>query len=511
MTFDRKHKAHPNFDLHKPQAGEFISAAEYRKLKDYVQQLVTHYLNYDGPPIIRLFKLTESIGPEFDDSSDWRKKSGKLQYWDENAQLWRTTDDERENLSDAFELVWDKDDVVVAFYHNQAQQYVPINQRTVRAVITVPDEDGDYPDSASVPNPNKFPIKFVRLTYTQSAGYEDPTLTYVDSGSASPAEVGPDDYVLNLYEHLEADCDCGSNYIPCYTVIWAWHQNYRWYTHTCCHNNVSSQSSKSSSSESSASSSSLQFSSSSSGGFSSSSSSRGISSSSSSRGVSSSSSSVGFSSSSSSTSTSSTSTSSPSSQSPSSASSQSASSQSPSSGGSSVSSGGSSISSGGSSASSGGSSVSGASSGASGESSKSAAIVPASWSPTGYTALFVVEAPDVRFDDVMVAEITEKRSYVPIDERFIEVCEPNSLEACGVTPDIPVAIGAVVVGDNVRVLTGAGHYNGMPVRLVIRLTGIRKGFAGVRFPDRNREQFLANERFLQMAKPTAEEMRRAGR
>ena len=40
-----------------------------------------------------------------------------------------------------------------------------------------------------------------------------------------------------------------------------------------------------------------------------------------------------------------------------------------------------------------------------------------------------------------------------------------------------------------------------PVRLVIRLTGIRKGFAGKRFPDRTREQFLANEKFIRSAYP----------
>jgi len=37
---------------------------------------------------------------------------------------------------------------------------------------------------------------------------------------------------------------------------------------------------------------------------------------------------------------------------------------------------------------------------------------------------------------------------------------------------------------------------------VLRLTGIRRGFAGKRFPRRTREQFLANEAFINSAYPS---------
>jgi len=39
------------------------------------------------------------------------------------------------------------------------------------------------------------------------------------------------------------------------------------------------------------------------------------------------------------------------------------------------------------------------------------------------------------------------------------------------------------------------------VRLVVKISAIRRGFAGVRFGDRTRAEFEANERFLGMARP----------
>jgi hypothetical protein len=136
------------------------------------------------------------------------------------------------------------------------------------------------------------------------------------------------------------------------------------------------------------------------------------------------------------------------------------------------------------------------------ESDKSTAIVPAAWSPGGYTALFTLEAPDVRFDDVLTATVTGPDTWLSIDPKFLDVCEPGTVQVCGVVPDVPIAVGAAVVDDRVRVRLPRRKTTS-PVQLVIRLTGIRRGFGGHRFPDRTREQFLANERFLQSAYPGA--------
>ena len=98
----------------------------------------------------------------------------------------------------------------------------------------------------------------------------------------------------------------------------------------------------------------------------------------------------------------------------------------------------------------------------------------------------------------MVAKVTGD-TKVKIDPRFIEVCAPGSVEVCACQPDAPVLVGARVEGD--EVLIRFAKESKSAVRLVISLTGIRKGFAGLRFPNRTRRQFEANERFIRSAYP----------
>jgi hypothetical protein len=105
----------------------------------------------------------------------------------------------------------------------------------------------------------------------------------------------------------------------------------------------------------------------------------------------------------------------------------------------------------------------------------------------------------------MTVVVDKPDATFPIDARFGEVCELGSIEVCGCVPDLPVLIGASVEPrrpdalEAVRVrIAGAQQW---PVRVVIRLTGIRKGFAGHRFPSRTRNQFEANERFIRSAYP----------
>ncbi len=125
--------------------------------------------------------------------------------------------------------------------------------------------------------------------------------------------------------------------------------------------------------------------------------------------------------------------------------------------------------------------------------------MPARFSPTGYAALFTLETPEVRFDDVLDLEIPQRNQLVVIDPRYLAVCEPGSIRVCGASCDQPIAVGASVVGDHVQLRFGRSAKRTLHV--VIRLTGIRKGFAGRRFPARRHDQFLANERFLNSAYP----------
>lgn len=146
------------------------------------------------------------------------------------------------------------------------------------------------------------------------------------------------------------------------------------------------------------------------------------------------------------------------------------------------------------------SSSSGSSEPSSSGSEKSSAIVPAAFTPGGFTALFVEEGPDVRFNDVIVKTISQRNCVIDIDPKFIAVCEPDSIEVIGHSTDAPVAVGLVAKAGKVRVKFNRPAKR--KVRLVIRLSGIRRGFGSAeRFPNRTRAEFAANERFLKSARP----------
>ncbi len=134
-------------------------------------------------------------------------------------------------------------------------------------------------------------------------------------------------------------------------------------------------------------------------------------------------------------------------------------------------------------------------------SSKSPAIVPASWTEDGYTALFTMESPGVEFTDVINVVIPHRNKEITIDHRFIEVCEPGSVVCTGAQPNLPTFVGTEVIGN--MVFIEFADQSDSEVRLIISLRGTRRGFKDVRFPNRTEEQFKANEQFLKSAYPGA--------
>lgn len=133
-------------------------------------------------------------------------------------------------------------------------------------------------------------------------------------------------------------------------------------------------------------------------------------------------------------------------------------------------------------------------------SDKSTAIVPAKFSETGYTALFVAEMPDVRFDEVMIETIRQTDTLIEIDSRFLDVCQHGTVEVISCLPSRPVLLGASVVEEG-KIFIQFAEQRSQEVKLAIRLSGIRRGFKGKRFPNRTREQFVANEKWLNKAYP----------
>jgi len=131
-------------------------------------------------------------------------------------------------------------------------------------------------------------------------------------------------------------------------------------------------------------------------------------------------------------------------------------------------------------------------------SSKSTAIVPCSWNEEGFTALFIAEMPEVRFDDFTEIHPKRRVSKTPIDPKFMEVCEPDTVRVISAVGDTaPVRYARIEEGCIVLGLP----FLSRPSKVGVRLSGIRRGFRNLRFPDRTKNQFEHNEKFINSAYP----------
>lgn len=132
-------------------------------------------------------------------------------------------------------------------------------------------------------------------------------------------------------------------------------------------------------------------------------------------------------------------------------------------------------------------------------SEKNSAIVPARFSPTGYAALFVVESPEVRFEDTVVVPVGGVETRLPVDYRFVEVCAPGSVQVVGYAADKAVRVQVtleVELGAAYLVVRCSVWPWRRPRRVTVRLSGLRRKFEQVRFPAKTKEQFEANEIFI---------------
>lgn len=147
------------------------------------------------------------------------------------------------------------------------------------------------------------------------------------------------------------------------------------------------------------------------------------------------------------------------------------------------------------------SSCSGDSGGSDSGSDKSTAIVPMDWHEKGYGALFTMESNEVLFEFVMRnVSLVGSKTVVAIDDRFLKVCEPDSMVITGITGDRAGSVGAVVEKNNI-ILSAWPLSFLRPKRVTLKLTGVRKGFKRYDMPERSREQFIANEEFINSAYP----------
>lgn len=134
-------------------------------------------------------------------------------------------------------------------------------------------------------------------------------------------------------------------------------------------------------------------------------------------------------------------------------------------------------------------------------SDKSTAIVPMDWHEKGYGALFTMESNEVLFEFVMRnVSLVGSKTVVAIDDRFLKVCEPDSMVITGITGNRAGSVGAVVEKNNI-ILSAWPLSFLRPTKVTLKLTGVRKGFKRYDMPERSREQFIANEEFINSAYP----------
>ena len=82
-----------------------------------------------------------------------------------------------------------------------------------------------------------------------------------------------------------------------------------------------------------------------------------------------------------------------------------------------------------------------------------------------------------------------------IDPRFIEVCEPGSIDVISMASPLPSLIGASVDHDRLVVRIQGD----LPPYVIVTLSGIRAGHFGFRFPRKTRDQMLRNNAFWSSA------------
>ena len=116
-------------------------------------------------------------------------------------------------------------------------------------------------------------------------------------------------------------------------------------------------------------------------------------------------------------------------------------------------------------------------------------------------ALYTVESPDVRFEDVIVintADNLNKENLTiehKIDSQFVFVCEENSIKAVGLTTSEPALCGIKIKGNIITV----SFKDVVPEEVVVKISGIRKHFKGVRFTAHTQEEMINNTEFWAQA------------
>lgn len=153
-----------------------------------------------------------------------------------------------------------------------------------------------------------------------------------------------------------------------------------------------------------------------------------------------------------------------------------------------------------------------AGSGLSEGSSKSTCIVPCTKHPEGYTACFIPEMPrEGVFFDTLKIRLDKRETKAWVDMWFTEICEQGTYECVGYSCDRAQRL-AISISHDGQVTVRRPLFSRASTATIL-IYAIRKGFLLAsndspynmrRMPQRNAEQFHANERFINSAYPSYE-------
>lgn len=103
--------------------------------------------------------------------------------------------------------------------------------------------------------------------------------------------------------------------------------------------------------------------------------------------------------------------------------------------------------------------------------------------------------PEPRFEELIVATLSAHKSTwkVEIDSTFMETCNAESLLVTSVSSTVPCVLGAEIL-DGV-VIVSADRELSTPIKVTIRVSGVRKGDNYERFPIFTKEEMEANNAF----------------
>lgn len=107
--------------------------------------------------------------------------------------------------------------------------------------------------------------------------------------------------------------------------------------------------------------------------------------------------------------------------------------------------------------------------------------------------LHVLEAPEMRFMEIMPFTLDRAEASLPIDPRFLAVIEPGSIQVIGLVCEKPLDVSAKVGQDHIRITSPMRA--AYPISGTVTLSAIAKGRANSRLPQFTREQKARNDAF----------------